>query len=109
MDRATIFAALALKPVPYPSGDNPTLYLRPWTGAERAAFHVWRKDQPAGWDGLSGLNEQLFVRSVCDAAGALVFGIEDAAEIGRNTDGAKLEEIAVRVLELNGLAAGKVP
>lgn len=75
------------------------LTLVPWTAAQRAEFLAWRKDNP----GPVGLAERLVAPSVVDGSGALVFaGPADLADL----DGERVERVALRVLELNGLGGG---
>lgn len=95
MTKEDVIAGLRRQPVPFEAGGLPLL-LKPWTAATRTEFAVWRKDHP----GPEGLFSKLAALSLCDPAGVLLF--TDPADLD-GLDGLALEQIARRVLELNGL------
>jgi hypothetical protein len=99
MTKADVLAGLKRAPVLFAPGEPfPSVWLKPWTAAARAEFWAWRKDNP----GVSWLNEKLAQLSICDEAGELFFS--DLAELTQ-VDGAALEAIGSRVIELNGIGA----
>lgn len=103
MTREDVLAALRRSPVPFEVAGL-SLWLQPWTARTRAEFSAWQKDNP----GPAGLLAKIVSLSVCDERGALLFNEADAAALD-DGDGAILEAIADRVIDLNGLGgdAGK--
>lgn len=103
MTRDDVIAGLKRQPVPFEAGGL-ALWLRPWTAEQRSAFIVWRRENK----GLDKLDAKLFVLSVCDAAGSLLFADtpEDVAAVNRDLDGAALDAVGTRVMVLNGFGAG---
>lgn len=102
MDAKTkLLAALALRPVPFTiEAAGAEVFLLPWPTRERQAFQALAR--AAGDGPLPDLYEQLFVRSVCDEAGVRLFA-DDEVAAARVLNGLALEEVALRVIELNGL------
>lgn len=98
MNKADFVAALSRKPVSFSAGPL-SVHLLPWSTKERAEFYEWKNDHPGA---IVGLYERLAVISVCDEAGALLFTEADVPTLS-SLDGATLEIIAKRIVELNGL------
>jgi hypothetical protein len=95
--RSEILSFLAVYPEPVTLPGGRTVHVRRWTAAERQAFQREHKAD------AGRLYERLFVASVCDEAGNRLFTPADLDAVG-HLDGAALEAVAVRVLQLNGLA-----
>ena len=93
--------ALALKPVPFTiQAAGADVLLRPWTSSERQAFQAIVRahgDAP-----MPDLYENLFVRSIIDEQGNRLFA-DDEIAAARILSGQALEEVAMKVIELNGL------
>lgn len=95
--RSEILSFLAVYPEPVKLPGDRVVLVRRWTAAERQAF---QRDHKAN---AGNLYERLFVASVCELSGALIFSPADLDDVS-NLDGAALEAVALKVLELNGLA-----
>ncbi len=106
MTREDIIAGLTRSPAAFAvecGGRTLELHLMPWGSAERQAFQAEHRER-----GAAALYERLFLTSVCDAAGRLLFGPGDVDAVSA-LDGAALERVAERVLRLNGLVGDDAP
>lgn len=100
MTREDVIAGMRRTPVEFTfplGGRQVTVHLKPWGAQARQQWQTEHKNA----NGVD-LYERLFLASVCDAGGSLLFSAHDI-EAAREFDGEALEKIAVRVLELNGL------
>lgn len=100
MTREDVLAGLKREPVPFEVAGL-SLCLKPFSARTRAEFSVWRKANP----GPVGLAAKLVALSVCDPAGVLLFADGDLSALD-DLDGAALEDIANRVIDLNGMGEG---
>lgn len=75
-----------------------TLYLRAWSGADRAKVQHLDRD--------SDLMAKVFILSVCDSWGERLFKDEDLADV-LDKDGVAIERIALLALDHNGITKGK--
>lgn len=89
------FLAVHPETVNLPGGGS--VLVRRWTAAERQEFQ--REHKAAGG---AKLLERLFVRSVCDESGKLLFAPADLDAVS-DLDGRAVEAVALKSLELNGL------
>lgn len=96
--RELILDRLAARPVPFEYG-GVSAFLKVWTAAERRSF---LRDHKARGDD-DRFAERLVAACLCDAAGALVFGPDEAELVGEELDGAFVGEAADRAFALNRL------
>lgn len=80
---------------------NVSLWVRPWTCAERMAFFAWVRGNRRKPD----LNAHLFCRSVCTEDGNLIFDAdgEDVKQVANEFDPDTVAAVAMRVLAINGI------
>lgn len=100
MTKADILAGLRKQPVPFEVAGL-SLFLKPWTVATRMEFAVWRKANPGA---TPDLLVKLFTLSACDESGVLLFADANPADLA-DLDGAAIEAVAARVVELNGIGS----
>lgn len=98
LPKTSIIADLTAKPTTVAVPGGRTLFVRPWTTVERQAFQT--EHRTAGDDKLP---ERLFVRSVCDELGTLLFTPSDLDTVS-GLHGVAVEAVAMKAIELNGFA-----
>ena len=112
MTKDDLFAALTLKAVPFETSAGIALFLRPMKVTQRIALERWRSTYTAAAgedlppEVLEELFARLFIGSVCDESGRLVFEAADLDQV-REFDPTTLREVGERAVELNGLSPGK--
>jgi hypothetical protein len=100
MNKNDLLSALSLKPVAF-EAHGLSLLLKPWSAADRQTFHHWQQAREK--ENTAGLYEKLFISSVCDADGKLLFTESDFEAVAAS-NGQVVEAVALRVMEINGLS-----
>lgn len=75
------------------------VYLGVWSGAERAAFHMWY-----GPEKRSELFGRVLCMSLFDESGNRVFTDDDVMHVQQCLDGVVAERLTLEALRLNGIA-----
>lgn len=97
-----IAAARDVTPEPYEVPEwGGEVYLRPLTGADRAAAGARSKGASDSADKLSALNAWFLSKALCDESGRMLFADEKEAAILLTKNGAVIERIVKEVLRRN--------
>ena len=95
--RDSLLSAFTSTPVPFSFGGE-SFFLRPLVTSDMLAAREWAKENGKAY-------EFLFVRSICDSSGTLVFSDEDTAIVD-TLAGGMVDAVIARVYQLGGMSGG---
>jgi hypothetical protein len=103
MTKQDLVNALTRRPVPFTPTGSPGVYLMPMGIPGRVEIQTWRNGlgDSLTADLVEEMNARLWIASVCDEAGELIFSIDDLPVVRKLLPSA-LVSVGDRVMDLNG-------